>query len=55
VPEWEEIATKVFERGEQAVRGAMTIDQTLTALDNDVNGMLEKRRFLLSQRKVAQQ
>ena len=57
VPEWEQIATKVFEHGEEAVRGRKTVDQTLLELDNDVNGLLEKRRYLLSrqqqQRKVA--
>lgn len=49
VPEWEEIATAIYERGERAVRGAATVDQTLAALDRDVNVMLEKRRYLLSQ------
>ena len=51
VPEWEQIATKVFEHGEEAVRGRKSVDQTLIELDNDVNGILEKRRFLLSQQK----
>ena len=51
VPEWEQIATKVLEHGEQAVRGRMTVDQALSSLDADVNLLLEKRRFLLSQRK----
>ena len=27
VPEWEQIATKVFEYGEQAIRGRLTVDQ----------------------------
>jgi len=56
VPEWEQIATKVFEHGEEAVRGRKTVDRTLLELDNDVNGLLEKRRWLLAQqqqRKVA--
>ena len=46
VPEWEQIATKVFEYGEQAIRGRMTVDATLAALDRDVNGLLEKRRWM---------
>ena len=46
VPEWEQIATKVFEYGEQAIRGRMTVDGTLAALDRDVNGLLEKRRWM---------
>ena len=49
VPEWEEIATTIFEHGEQAIRGAKTVDQTLASLDQDVNAMLEKRRYLLAQ------
>jgi len=49
VPEWEEIATTIFEHGEQAIRGAKTVDATLKSLDDDVNAMLEKRRYLLAQ------
>jgi multiple sugar transport system substrate-binding protein len=48
VPEWEEIATTIFEHGEQAIRQTATVDQTLASLDHDVNGMLEKRRYLLA-------
>jgi multiple sugar transport system substrate-binding protein len=54
VPEWEQIATKVFEHGEQAIRGRQTQAQALAALDRDVDGILEKRRFLMTQKKVAQ-
>ncbi len=49
VPEWEEIATAIFEHGEQAIRGAKPVDATLKSLDQDVNAMLEKRRYLLAQ------
>ena len=49
VPEWEEIATTIFEHGEQAIRGTKTVDETLASLDRDVNAMLEKRRYLLAQ------
>jgi multiple sugar transport system substrate-binding protein len=51
VPEWEEIATTIFEHGEQAIRKAKTVDQMLASLDQDVNAMLEKRRYLLAQSK----
>ena len=51
VPEWEEIATTIFEHGEQAIRKTKTVDQTLASLDKDVNAMLEKRRYLLDQAK----
>ena len=50
VPEWEQIATTIFEHGEQTIRGAQTADATLKSLDQDVNAMLEKRRYLLAQR-----
>jgi multiple sugar transport system substrate-binding protein len=46
LPEWEQIATRVFERGETAVRGAATPQEALEALDRDVARMLEKRRWL---------
>jgi multiple sugar transport system substrate-binding protein len=52
VPEWEEIATTIYEHGEQAIRKATTVDQTLSSLDQDVNAMLEKRRYLLAQSKA---
>jgi multiple sugar transport system substrate-binding protein len=50
VPEWEQIATKVFEHGERAVRGNQTPLQAMTALDRDVDGILKKRRWLLDQK-----
>lgn len=50
VPEWEQIATKVYEYGEQAVRGGRPIDEVLAALDRDVDQILEKRRWMLAQR-----
>ena len=53
VPEWEQIATKVFEHGEEAVRGKKTVDRTLAELDADVNSILEKRRYLMSLKKAA--
>jgi len=52
VPEWEEIATTIYEHGEQAIRKATTVDQTLSSLDQDVNAMLEKRRYLLAKSKA---
>ena len=47
VPEWEQIATKIFEHGEQAVRGKQTAAQAMASLDKDVNNLLEKRRWLM--------
>jgi multiple sugar transport system substrate-binding protein len=48
VPEWEQIATKVLEYAEQAIRGNVPADTVLARLDRDVNGLLEKRRWLLA-------
>ncbi|HEX3158455.1 MAG TPA: sugar ABC transporter substrate-binding protein [Gemmatimonadaceae bacterium] len=48
VPEWEQIATAVYEYGERAVRGGTSVDQALAALDQDVNAILEKRRWMLA-------
>jgi multiple sugar transport system substrate-binding protein len=53
VPEWEQIATKVFEHGERAVRGRQTPQQAMAALDRDVNNLLEKRRWLMSRHSAA--
>jgi multiple sugar transport system substrate-binding protein len=47
VPEWEQIATKVFEYGEVAVRGRVPVPEVLGRLDRDVNALLEKRRWML--------
>lgn len=49
VPEWENIATTVFQRGAEAVRGRVTIEEALDALDRDVDRLLEKRRWMLDQ------
>jgi multiple sugar transport system substrate-binding protein len=47
VPEWENIATRVFEYGEEVVRGRTDADAALEALDRDVDRLLEKRRWML--------
>jgi multiple sugar transport system substrate-binding protein len=47
IPEWERIADKIGQYAEAAIRGNMTTDEALTALDTDVDGILEKRRWLL--------
>ena len=47
VPEWENIATKVLEYAEAAARGRTGIDETLAALDRDVDRILEKRRWMM--------
>lgn len=47
VPEWERIATRVAQAAEQITRGGRDLDEALAALDEDVDLMLSKRRFLL--------
>jgi multiple sugar transport system substrate-binding protein len=47
VPEWEQIATRLVEHLEPAIRGRVTVSAALTALDRDVDGILAKRRWML--------
>ncbi len=53
VPEWEQIAVRVQEHAEAAIRGAVTPAQALAALDRDVDALLEKRRWMLARRAEA--
>ncbi len=50
IPEWEQVATRVFEAAEQAIQGRSSVDDALAALDRDVDRMLEKRRWILDRR-----
>jgi multiple sugar transport system substrate-binding protein len=50
VPEWELIATRIFEATERVVRGRDTRAQAMKALDANVNRILEKRRWMLAHR-----
>jgi multiple sugar transport system substrate-binding protein len=54
VPESEQIAIKLQERAEAVIRGAQTADEALTALDREVDQVLEKRRWLVSRTGAAQ-
>jgi multiple sugar transport system substrate-binding protein len=49
VPEWEQVAQKVAEHLEPAIRGVATVDEALEALDADVSALLAKRRWVLAQ------
>jgi multiple sugar transport system substrate-binding protein len=51
IPEWEQIAQKIAEHAEAAIRGAIDGDQALAALDRDVDRLLEKRRWLMRRAK----
>lgn len=46
IPEWEQVANRVWEAAEQTIRGAATADKALADLDEDVDRMLSKRRWL---------
>ena len=48
VPEWEQIAQKLPEDLEAAIRGRQAIPAALKALDADVDRILEKRRWILA-------
>ena len=48
VPEWEQIAQKIPEDLEAAIRGRQNVAASLAALDADVDRILEKRRWLLA-------
>lgn len=47
VPEWEFITTRIQERAELAIRGGASVDSAAALLDRDVDGILEKRRWLV--------
>lgn len=54
VPEWERIATRIAQCGEQVARGAKDLDAALADLDADVDRMLEKRRWMLDRARAAE-
>ncbi|MBV9184962.1 MAG: extracellular solute-binding protein, partial [Acidobacteria bacterium] len=54
VPEWEQIATAILDRGEAAARGTITKETALAELDRKADELLEKRRWMLAHRGVAQ-
>ena len=52
VPEWENIATAMYQHGEASVRGVMTIPQALADLDRVTDAILEKRRWLRERNRI---
>jgi multiple sugar transport system substrate-binding protein len=48
VAEWERIATAVGRTGDAVIRGVLELDAALVRLDHEVDGMLEKRRWLVA-------
>jgi multiple sugar transport system substrate-binding protein len=53
VPEWEQVATKVIDHAETAIRGGKPARAALASLDADVDRLLERRRWLLGRRRIA--
>ena len=53
VPEWEEIATRVYEQADRAIRGVVPPDTALAELDRIVDQLLDKRRWLAARRGAA--
>ncbi|MBW3563336.1 MAG: sugar ABC transporter substrate-binding protein [Acidobacteria bacterium] len=49
IPEWERIATMIFEEGELAARGRFTTEQAADRLDSRVDEVLVKRRWVMTQ------
>jgi multiple sugar transport system substrate-binding protein len=47
IPEWERIASEITRYAEAVVRERLTVDEALAALDEDVDGLLEKRRWMM--------
>jgi len=50
VPEWEQIATAIYDRGEATARGTTSVEAALAELDRRADQLLEKRRWMLSGR-----
>jgi multiple sugar transport system substrate-binding protein len=48
VPEWEQIATQIFDRGEAVARGTVPVPTALRQLDAKADELLEKRRWMIA-------
>lgn len=51
IPEWERIAARIARYAQKVIRGELDVDLAVVFLDRDVDAILEKRRWLLDQRK----
>ena len=54
VPEWEQITTKIMQAGQAVIAGQMTLDEALANLDQAVDNLLEKRRWMLARQEATQ-
>ncbi|HEV2179780.1 MAG TPA: sugar ABC transporter substrate-binding protein [Gemmatimonadaceae bacterium] len=48
VPEWESITAKIIDQAEESIRGGVAPATSLLALDQDVNTILDKRRWIMA-------
>lgn len=48
VPEWESITSKIIDQAEQSIRGGVPPARALSGLDQNVNTILDKRRWIMS-------
>ena len=53
VPEWERIANEMKLMGERVVHGAAGIDEAVADLDRRTDQILEKRRWMLARKRIA--
>ncbi|HEX8619671.1 MAG TPA: sugar ABC transporter substrate-binding protein [Thermoanaerobaculia bacterium] len=53
VPEWEQIATAIYDRGEAAARGTSSVGAAVAHLDRRADELLEKRRWIVSRKRGA--
>lgn len=51
VPEWEQIATAIYDRGEAAARGTTSVAAAVAELDHRADTLLEKRRWIVSRKR----
>ena len=52
IPEWEQIAfAKVQQYAELAARNVISVEEALRRLDKDVDRILEKRRWIVEEKK----
>lgn len=50
IPEWEQITTKIMEAGQTVVAGKKTIDEALAELNQSVDVILDKRRWMIAKK-----
>jgi multiple sugar transport system substrate-binding protein len=52
VPEWEQITTRIMQAGQEVIAGQSTIDEAVKNLDDQVDALLNKRRWMLARHDV---